>query len=759
MAKNSKNSNYVTEKTLAAKKKPTKPSGTRDTKNIVSNVILIAIAVVVAAAIITGIVFLVIHTSKTEERKYIVPVDGAFEVTDTVELEFEGYGTVKIELYGKEAPETVKNFLHMIEHGELTDKSITVPTSTTSYYVSFAPAHSHEEGEEHVDVRGEFYNNGYANNIAHVAGVLTMDNGSYSDSSSHQNFKILTTGYKESSTSPYNGTRAAFGKVTGGTLSVIEKMMEDYRSKADSTSSSTSSKDELVFGDNKLSVSSKDIENKSIEYSFIPEVSGKYTFTSSKYASIVLDLVTGTAADGAKTTELGTEYTDLKDGVTYELEAGKEYKVKLGLGELKTGTHLITISADILFPNKNTIEISEEDVKAESVTYEYTPNYTGTHFFTSSKLEDKIEIFDGETSLGINSAFLEKGKVYNVIITTKDVESDDYEIVVLEPTLILGSNALEVPVYTFKEGKAVYYFTAEENSKHVFFNKNLDIVVYDANGEKLGDNYVELKKGETYTVEICPKTPSIDLGDNAMEFTKEEKVENADKEAAPEYSKEFLFTAYRSEKYTFTGANLKFEIYNGTKKLDKTSDLKSVSLKAGVQYRVVVTSTALGAQTLNITCENKEDADTEKVAYVDYTISVQDAILSSGNNSVVVEKEDSTAGKIEYTFTAPTTGPYSFSGIYQKLVEDYGDQAKNADGKLVNIKCKFTVFDSEGNELTVYADDDASKENPNTTYIFLEKGEVYTVVLKADQIKAGASATIVIAKAQPKITAAKVVED
>ena len=52
MAKNSKNSNYVTEKTLAAKKKPTKPSGTRDTKNIVSNVILIAIAVVVAAAII-----------------------------------------------------------------------------------------------------------------------------------------------------------------------------------------------------------------------------------------------------------------------------------------------------------------------------------------------------------------------------------------------------------------------------------------------------------------------------------------------------------------------------------------------------------------------------------------------------------------------------------------------------------------------------------------------------------------------------------
>ena len=267
MAKMNKNANYVTEKRQVASQASAKAKSSKKTKGVVKNVLLIAAIVLVVAALITGFVFWMIGISNPDKREFLNPYEGHFEVTDVVELEFEGYGKVKVELYGKEAPKTVENFLHLVEHGEITAEKIAVASSTSDQFITVSMPHDHEEeGHEHHYIKGEFYDNGVANRIAHVSGVLTMSNGSTKYNSSSTDFKIITNAfnknYNTEKSSGYNGNYAAFGKVDAEGLEVVRKIVEDYREKADAT---TADKNALAFGSNNISVTASDIENKTIK--------------------------------------------------------------------------------------------------------------------------------------------------------------------------------------------------------------------------------------------------------------------------------------------------------------------------------------------------------------------------------------------------------------------------------------------------------------------------------------------------------------
>ncbi len=740
MAKMNKNANYVTDKTQVAQKQMAKAKSSQKAKEITKQVLIIVAIVLAVAAVVTGFVFWMKGISTVEDRDFKVPVPGAFEVTDVVEIEFEGYGTVKIELYGKEAPKTVENFKHLVEHGEITGDSITISSTTTNKYITIAPEHDHSDPDhEHNYIKGEFYDNGVANRISHVAGVLTMNTGSTKYNSSSTDFKILTGDYTDEKTG-YNGNNAAFGKVIDGGLEIINKMIEDSRAKASSSSSTTVDEDELVFGSNKLTITATDIKNKTVEYKFKPTVSGKYTFKSSKFASI--NITKAGAEEGAKSAEFGTDITTIADGVEFELVKGEEYAVTFAFKDgASAGTFNVTIDADILFAGKNDIEITEEEAQAENVSFDYTANMTGMHFFTDKdkKLKDKIEIFDGETSLGKNSAYLEEGKKYTIIITTnKEVEADDYTITALEPTLVVGDNALEVPEYTIRDGKAYYYFTAEEDAKYLFTNKNLEFTVYDKDGNIVeGGNYVELVKGETYKIEITADlVPEIVLGANSIVITADDKVKDK-----AEYEKEFTFTAQSTGKYTFTANSITFKVYNGDKEV--VAENGAVSLKAGKTYKVIAKTASEGTYPLELTVADA--TDTEKVVPTkSYTVTVQDPILATGTNKLTITQSDIDLKEVVYTFTATTNGPFSFKGIYQKL-NDEGEQVKNEAGKLVNVNAVLKITDKDGNEL-------------DAEYAMLKKGETYKVTLKSDLIKPNAVATLTIAKVAPKIASAKVVE-
>lgn len=744
MAKTNKNANYVTEKTQVAQKEAAKVKSSQKAKEITKQVLIITAIVLAVAAIITGFVFWMMGVSQVEDREFKVPVAGNFEVTDTVELEFEGYGKVKIELYGKEAPKTVANFLHLVEHGELAKDLITISTTTTNNYITIAPEHDHsDENHEHEYIKGEFYSNGVANQISHVAGVLTMNTGSTAYNSSGTDFKILTGDYS----SDYNGKYAAFGKVTDGGLAIIQEMIEDYRAKASTSSSSSStSESDLVFGDNKLTIKASDIEKDTIDYTFIPTVSGKYTFkhtADKRFVSITL--VSGTASEGAKSAEFGTEIATLKDGVEYELVKGETYTATLKFHEdAAAGTYLLTIDADILFTGENTVEITEEQIQGNNdISYSYTANMTGIHTFMDEEedLEDLIEIFDGENSLGKNSAYLEEGKTYTVVISANDdLESGDFEITVTEPAIVIGDNKLEVPEYTIRDGKAYYYFTADNDAKYLFVNKDLTFKVYDKEGNLLeGGNYVDLKKGETYRVElIADLIPELLVGANTVKLEESNKL--TDKAV---YEKEYTFTAESTGKYTFNIANVTFTIYNGTKEVAKAED-GTYSLTSGKTYKVMASSASVGDYALEISVADPTDTK-EVITTKSYTVTVQDPILAVGSNGMTITEADIANGEVKYTFVATTNGPFSFVAKYPRLDED-GNPVKDSNGINQNVKLteSFEIY--------------KGKTKLNAEYAMLEKGETYTVVIKTSKIPADTLVTITISKIAPKLVGATKVE-
>ena len=756
MAKMNKNANYVTEKRQVASQASAKAKSSKKIKEgtkqgFLIAAIVVAIAVVIAAFV--GLVFLKPYFEmKNNQREFLNPNEGHFEVTDVVELEFEGYGKVTVELYGKEAPKTVENFLHLVEEGAITAEKIAISSSTTDKHITIQADHDHSDPDhKHVDIKGEFYDNGFANKIAHVSGVLTMANGSTKFNSSSTDFKIITDGEKynvertDGSYKGHNGNYAAFGKVDSEGLKVIEQIITDYRAKADTA---TTDKNALVFGSNKISVTTSDITKKTIEKTFTPASSGTYVFKSTKYTSILVDLVKEGAASGAKAAGFGETITTLKDGVSYDLVAGQAYTVTLGLGDdLKAGTHILTIEGDLLFAGSNDIEITEEDIKAESVSYAFTPNYTGIYFFDcQTTVKDKtfkgtFEIFDGETSVGKKSAYLEKGKTYTFIINVKEnVEADDYKVVVTDPTLVTGDNKLSVPEYTIRDGKAYYYFKPSADAKYLFNNKDLTVKVYDTEGNEVaGGNYVELKKDVTYKIEISAELdPLMGLGDTNVVITADHK------KGDNSYEEEFSFTAEATGKYTFTEDNVTIDVWDGTKKLEKGED-GTYSLKVGTTYDVIVKAIAEGNYTVNVKVDDAKDED-DVIVYASYTLTVQAPSLVVGANKLTVTEADVKAEKVEYTFTATTSGMFSFKGIYQKLDEN-GKQATDKDGKLINVNAKLTFKDKDGKEVEV------DMEN-----VKLVKGETYTIVLKSVNIKKDAVATITVAKVSPKIIGATIVE-
>ena len=168
---------------------------------------VIAIVVLIAILAFLGWNF---YKSKTETVKNPI-----------VTMEVEGYGTVKIELYPDKAPQTVANFVKLINDGHYTGKTFyrTIPEFMVQ-------AGSREEKMDYT-IKGEFVANGYSkNNLKFEEGVIGMARADYSSlglaeqgyNSASADFFIIHKNYPS-----LNGYYAAFGKVTEG-MDVIDKL-------------------------------------------------------------------------------------------------------------------------------------------------------------------------------------------------------------------------------------------------------------------------------------------------------------------------------------------------------------------------------------------------------------------------------------------------------------------------------------------------------------------------------------------------------
>ena len=140
-----------------------------------------------------------------------------------IRIEIENYGTIEAELYPEKAPNTVKNFVELIEKGFFTGKIFHriiagFMIQGGGYDVDF----NHCEADA---IRGEFRANGFPqNDIKHTRGVLSMARTMDPNSASSQFFIMHQN-------APHlDGQYAAFGKMTDGfeTLDEIANTKTGY---------------------------------------------------------------------------------------------------------------------------------------------------------------------------------------------------------------------------------------------------------------------------------------------------------------------------------------------------------------------------------------------------------------------------------------------------------------------------------------------------------------------------------------------------
>ena len=133
------------------------------------------------------------------------------EKNPLVTMEIEDYGTIKIELYPEYAPNTVANFVSLIESGFY--DGLTFHRLVPGFVLQGGDPDGDGTGGPGYTIDGEFKANGYTKNtLSHDKGVISMARSMDYDSTGSQFFIVLD----DSAKSSLDGMYAGFGRVTEG---------------------------------------------------------------------------------------------------------------------------------------------------------------------------------------------------------------------------------------------------------------------------------------------------------------------------------------------------------------------------------------------------------------------------------------------------------------------------------------------------------------------------------------------------------------
>lgn len=142
------------------------------------------------------------------------------EITENpiVTMEIEDYGTIKIELYPEYAPNTVANFVNLIESGFY--DGLTFHRLVPGFVLQGGDPDGDGTGGPGYTIDGEFKANGYTQNtLSHDKGVISMARSMDYDSAGSQFFIVLD----DSAKSSLDGMYAGFGRVTEG-MEILEEI-------------------------------------------------------------------------------------------------------------------------------------------------------------------------------------------------------------------------------------------------------------------------------------------------------------------------------------------------------------------------------------------------------------------------------------------------------------------------------------------------------------------------------------------------------
>ncbi|WP_144316926.1 peptidylprolyl isomerase [Clostridium baratii] len=161
-----------------------------------------------------------------------------------VTIKVKDYGTMKGVLYSNKAPNTVNNFIALVNSGFY--DNLTFHRVIKDFMIQCGDPEGTGMGGPGYSIKGEFSSNGFDNDLKHTEGVLSMARARDKDSGGSQ-FFIMTKD------APHlNGDYAAFGKITEG-LDVLHKI-EDVK---------TDSNDKPL---NEVKIESIKVDTKGKEY-------------------------------------------------------------------------------------------------------------------------------------------------------------------------------------------------------------------------------------------------------------------------------------------------------------------------------------------------------------------------------------------------------------------------------------------------------------------------------------------------------------
>lgn len=141
-----------------------------------------------------------------------------------VTIEMENGDIMKAELYPDIAPNTVNNFISLVNKGFY--DGVIFHRVINGFMLQGGDPQGTGTGGPGYSIKGEFSNNGFKNDLKHTPGVLSMARTYLPDSAGSQFFIMHQT-------SPHlDGEYAAFGKVFEG-MDIVNKIAEVATNYAD----------------------------------------------------------------------------------------------------------------------------------------------------------------------------------------------------------------------------------------------------------------------------------------------------------------------------------------------------------------------------------------------------------------------------------------------------------------------------------------------------------------------------------------------
>lgn len=141
-----------------------------------------------------------------------------------VTIEMEDGQKILVELYPKVAPNTVKNFISLVNKGSY--NGLIFHRVIPDFMIQGGDPQGTGQGGPGYNIKGEFSSNGFINDLKHERGVISMARTDIPDTAGSQFFIMVKA------TPSLDGQYAAFGKVIKG-MEEVDKIVNVQRDSND----------------------------------------------------------------------------------------------------------------------------------------------------------------------------------------------------------------------------------------------------------------------------------------------------------------------------------------------------------------------------------------------------------------------------------------------------------------------------------------------------------------------------------------------